>query len=364
MVGTRILDRMRKRWRALAVTVAASAGIIVGLFGLGTSVEHRLQECLFALHNHPASGQLVIVEIDARSIAAIDHWPWPRSNHAKLIDQLYQAGASSIAFDVDFSSRSTPAEDDALALALTRAGNQVILPTFSQASGTGNHGSTDSLPPPSLRDHALLAAVVVQPDEDGSVRKAPFGTVTAGVPRPSLSAMIAGRDGVADEQFTIDYAIDPSTIPRLSFLDVRNGHFDPAAVRGKRVLVGATAIEMGDRYAVPRHGVVPGVVIQALAAETLAGGIPYAAGWLAPLLVALLCGAFLVGWTTARRKIVAVMLVAVPVVIFCGALASSIWLAWQFELTPALAAWVILGTIVLAVRAISSRQRERSHDRI
>jgi EAL domain-containing protein (putative c-di-GMP-specific phosphodiesterase class I)/GGDEF domain-containing protein len=36
-----------------------------------------------------------------------------------------------------------------------------------------------------------------------------------------------------------------------------------------RILIGATAIELGDRYAVPRYGVVPGVMVQALAAESL-----------------------------------------------------------------------------------------------
>ena len=55
---------------------------------------------------------------------------------------------------------------------------------------------------------------------------------------------------------------------------MRNGVIDRRAVAGKDVLIGATAIEMGDRYAVPRWGVIPGVVVQALAAETLLEGVP------------------------------------------------------------------------------------------
>ena len=35
------------------------------------------------------------------------------------------------------------------------------------------------------------------------------------------------------------------------------------------MIVGATAIELGDRYTIPRFGTVPGVVIQALATESL-----------------------------------------------------------------------------------------------
>ena len=52
-------------------------------------------------------------------------------------------------------------------------------------------------------------------------------------------------------------------------------HFDKAALRGKTVLIGATAIEMGDRYATQAYGVQPGVVIQAMAAETLLQHLDY-----------------------------------------------------------------------------------------
>lgn len=356
------LARVQRRWRALAIVAAAVAGVLIGALDLGAGVERGLQEWRFALRRHPASGQLAIVEIDAHSIAAIDHWPWPRGNHARLIDQLNRAGAATIAFDVDFSSRSTPAEDDALAAALARAGDRVILPTFSQNAGAGRTGSRDSLPPPFLRDHALLASVTIQPDEDGTVRNAPLGTITAGVPRPSLSAMIADRAGVADAEFPVDYAIDPATIPRLSFADVRDGHFDPTAVRGKRVLVGATAIEIGDRYAIPGHGVVPGVVIQALAAETLAGGVPRDGGWVIPLLLAMLLGLGLVRAEKAARWLLAAALAVAPAALFVAALGSSSWLGWRFELVPAFAAWAVLGNMVLAVRAVQSFQRDRMHD--
>ncbi|NJO13744.1 MAG: CHASE2 domain-containing protein [Rhizobiales bacterium] len=67
--------------------------------------------------------------------------------------------------------------------------------------------------------------------------------------------------------------------------------------RSKDVIVGATAIEMGDRYPVPSHGVIPGVIIQALAAETLAHAVPTYGGWMVPLaaatLLAMLAGSAL-----------------------------------------------------------------------
>ena len=44
---------------------------------------------------------------------------------------------------------------------------------------------------------------------------------------------------------------------------------------GKHVFVGATALELGDMLAVPLHRSLPGVVVQALAAETVHRGAPH-----------------------------------------------------------------------------------------
>jgi CHASE2 domain-containing sensor protein len=91
--------------------------------------------------------------------------------------------------------------------------------------------------------------------------------------------MIAGAGGSVGGDFPIDFAIDPATIPRHSFLDIFRGDFDPRGIAGKHVVIGATAVEMGDRYVVPVRGVLPGVVVQALATETLLRGLPREIPW-------------------------------------------------------------------------------------
>src|SRR5690606_13254221 len=254
-------EQMLDRWRTLALLAAFALALAIGMGGWGTGIERSLRSLLWQLHGQSASGDLHIVEIDARSIGAIDRWPWPRGYHARLIDRLYQAGAASIAFDVDFSSRSTAQEDRALASALERARGKVILPTFRQVAGGGRDGWIDSLPIAGLRAHSMAASVSILPDDDGYVRRMPIGAITDGVPRPPLSAIIAGRGGRAGADFPIDFSISPASVPRHSFLDILDGRFEPTPFAGKHVLVGATAVEMGDRYVVPLHGIQPGVVV-------------------------------------------------------------------------------------------------------
>jgi EAL domain-containing protein (putative c-di-GMP-specific phosphodiesterase class I)/CHASE2 domain-containing sensor protein len=356
----RLISFLYHHWRAAALTAAALIAVFAGTSGFGVGLERWLSERSWSIRAHDASGDIHIVEIDARSIAAIQRWPWPRSNYARLIDQLREAGAATIAFDVDYSSESTPDQDAAFAAGLERAGGRVILPTFGQRAGGGQDGWTDSLPIPQLRDHATLAAVSILPDADGYVRRAPVGTMTAGVPRPSLSAMVAGAEGAAGQDFPIDFAIDAASIPRHSFIDIRNGTFDRAALAGKTVVIGATAVELGDRYAVPNQGVIPGVVIQALAAETLAHGIPREGGWQLPLLIAL--GLAWLILSTRSRAQLAVVSLAAPLIMFAAATIAGAALHWQFPMVPALMALGLAAASATGMRLIASARRRRAID--
>ncbi len=264
--------RPAPRLRASGLIIAIAVAALLLITGAAGSLEERFRQSREALLSHPASGKIVLVEIDANSLASAGQWPWPRKLHARMIDRLGALGASAIAFDVDFSARSNPADDTALAEALARAKASVILPTFRQPASVGSAEFRENLPIEALRPHALLASVNVSPDPDGRLARYSYGVVTGGIPRPSLAAMLAGASGRMDSRFRIDTSIDPATLPRISAADVLAGHVDPALVRGKQVVIGATAIELGDRYATPQHGVIPGVMIQILAAETLLRG--------------------------------------------------------------------------------------------
>lgn len=338
--------------RPAIVAIAAAVGLLAMLGNLAP-VEHGLRTLRDAVRHQSASGELHIVEIDARSLQVVDRWPWPRGEHAVLIDRLTAAGARSIAFDVDFSSPSTPREDDRLARALERAGGGVILPTLRQSGSTRDRNIIESLPIPAFRDHSFLGAVSILPDRDGYVRSAPLGIVTADTPRPSLSAMLSGQPGTAFVDFPIDFAIDPASIPRHSFVDVSRGSA-AGALAGKDVLIGATAVEMGDRYAVPRYGVIPGVVIQALAAETLRNGVPRRI----PALLLLAIGLAAAWWVAgARRK----QGVGVRSAVSAGAALSMLTALEQFgaitgALVPALGA-IVTAAVLRAIGIVLAERR-------
>ena len=347
--------RLLARQGTVAAAVAALAALFLVAADATTGADRALRDLRGDLRSHDASGEIVILEIDARSIAAIDRWPWPRTVHADAVDRLRAAGVRTIAFDVDFSSASTPAADAALAAALARAGGGVILPAIRQSAGSGSREFIDRTPIPALRDHAFLGAVTVVPDADGRIRQMPLGVEIAGVARPSLALMLIEQNGTSGSFFPVDYSIRPSSIPRHSFIDLLEGRVPAAALAGKRILVGATAVELGDRYPTPGHGVKPGVVIQALAAETLLQGpVPRQGGPLAPLLLAF--AAIALACRTGRNALRGIALGAGSVLVFSVSLWAEARLALTFDIAPALAALACAGATLLALQ-IGARMR-------
>ncbi|MEP3278922.1 MAG: EAL domain-containing protein [Stappiaceae bacterium] len=242
--------------------------------GLLTPLENRLAEMRMSLIERPPTGEIVLVDIDSKSLRDIGQWPWPRDVHASLIDQLMAVNVREIAFDIDFSSRSSPASDAALEAALERAGGSVILATFNQTLTTRSGGAAmvSNQPIDRFARHAWPAVVNVLVERDGIVRRFPYGDAVAGEELPSLPAMLGGYSGDASGYFFVDFGIKAGDILRLSAIDVINEQVSPNLLRDKKVIIGAGAVELRDTFAVPKYGTMSGPLLQALSAESIQQG--------------------------------------------------------------------------------------------
>ena len=277
--------------------------------------------------HRPPSGQTAIVEIDAKSLAELPTWPWSRSNHAALVRKLHDAGAEIIALDVDFSARSEPDADRALADAL-RVAAPVILPVFQQQrSDQAADGAKLVSRPAPIFESSWIGGVNIFPGNDGLVREYPAATYIDGNIQPSIATLLAEEDSLGDRSFQPDWGIDADRIPRFSYIDVLRDRVPTSAIAGKRILVGATAIELGDRYAIPRHGLTPGVVIQAIAAESLLQGRAIQRSGVIPTLGMILVVALVLG-AARYRSVPGYFSTAAPVVgalIALPIVAQSLW---------------------------------------
>lgn len=265
--------------RRLLILVFSFAIVLAGGFlfnGLSVlrSADMELSEQRMALAPSRATGSIALIAIDKKSLDKVGVWPWPRSTYAAIVEQLTKAGVRDIAFDIDFSNRSTEREDRAFADALAAAGGGVILPAFLQKAAVeqSQQQLVLSEPIPELAAQSWLASVNVVPDEKGLVRDMPYGIRTPGGTLPSIPVMLSGRDDQSIDRFRVDFAISPATVPVYSVASLLDGKLAKGALDGKSVVIGAQAVELKDYFAVPVHGNIPGPMLQIIAAETLLKG--------------------------------------------------------------------------------------------
>jgi diguanylate cyclase (GGDEF)-like protein/PAS domain S-box-containing protein len=258
-----------KHYRPHILVLVALAIVLAS--GWRGTFRNALADLRFAWHQRQASGDIVVIAIDALSIDKIGVWPWPRRLHGELLQRLQAAGISDIAFDVDFSTPSDPASDQAFVQALQSAEGSVVLPWFRQPASHDNPAAVHiNRPLPQFAEHAWAAMVNVAVEPDGLVRRFNFGEKLAGEFVPSMGAVLAAQYHEKNPSFLIDFDISAASIPIVSFVDVLRG--DAATLRrlkGKKVIIGGTALELGDRFSIPNGGIVSGPVLQALAAESI-----------------------------------------------------------------------------------------------
>ena len=251
------------------MVIALAVVLVSGWHG---AFRNALADWRFNWLQREATGNVVVVAIDAPSIEKIGVWPWPRSLHAELLRQLGKAGASDIAFDIDFSAPSDAASDRDFVEALRSAAGSVVLPSFKQPGAkTGDPAAVHiNRPIEPFADQSWAAVVNVEVERDGRVRRYPVGEKLDGEFLPSMAAVLAGQYNATGAPFLIDFGIRAASIPVVSYADVLRGDAATLAkLKGKKAIVGGTALELGDRFSVPNGGIVSGPLLQALAAESL-----------------------------------------------------------------------------------------------
>lgn len=277
------------RWPLVALTILV-ATLLLRAAGFLAPFEHRAADARARLLQREVASDIVLVGIDARSLADLRQWPWPRRYHARLLETIAAAEPRRVFVDVDFSAH-TNAEDDAL-LESALAGfepSRIVLPAFFQPDEGVSGKLVYTTPLQRFRRHATLGGVNFRPDDDGLIRSLATNWAFGDTSIPSAVALLARSAAATAGEAPIDYSISPASFTYLSYVDVLAGRVDPAALHDKTVMIGPTALELTDIKAVPVYQALPGVVVQAMAAQSLReGALRTTPGWLHLLALAAL----------------------------------------------------------------------------
>ncbi len=124
-----MVQAKRKRGKpaaaVLIVLLSASLGVLADWRAPGVS-RYAKDWLMRQRGTLPVPGDIAIVAIDEKSIAALGRFPWPRQVLADTIEMLKRDEPKVIAVDVLFPDPTTPEDDAALARAVADAGNVVL----------------------------------------------------------------------------------------------------------------------------------------------------------------------------------------------------------------------------------------------
>lgn len=272
-----------------------------------------------ALKKIEFESRILLVDLDEKSLAEVGPWPWPRARVGELIRSLtdhYQV--NTVALDIVFPD---PRADDRQLRAAVNHPAVILSQTFDMQAGSENRigtlanvfpvavGSSVGRAYGYLANHGgLLPAeprvghITPEIDSDGRIRSLYPVICFEQSCAMSLSLrmfqklMRAGSiqwnaardrnnglwsfDAWADTKIPLDaagrvwvpYRVQPSGFQYVSAADVLGQRVDAERLRNMVVIVGSTALGLGDRVATPVSAVTPGMEVHAQLLSSLLDG--------------------------------------------------------------------------------------------
>ncbi|WP_157221177.1 CHASE2 domain-containing protein [Flavisphingomonas formosensis] len=275
--------RLRAEWWFVALLSSALLLVLIA-DRTAARLDNLVYDSLLRLLQHEPIPDILIVAIDNRSLREAGPWPWPRDRHARLIETLAAARPKAIGYDVLFVEPGPSAADDRLGQAMAASGS-VFVPLLLNVPGR-NGAAFDAIEPidPVRRAAAGIGHANLSFDRDGLVRRIFLAEGDGRRQWLQLAELVRRRTGrgtgvplqeepqaqgllVARYPAMFAYAGPPGQFPTVSASAVLRGEVPPELLRGRLILVGATADGLGDQYPVPLGnrdmGVMPGVEIHA-----------------------------------------------------------------------------------------------------
>ena len=252
---------------------------------------------------------ILILAIDEESLVRLGRWPWSRQVLADALERLTAAGSGPVLLDIILSEpqRDDPLPDARLATAIAAHG-RVVLAVFVPPPG-----DVAVLPLPGFASGGHLGHTQALVDHDGVTRRylpvetagaASFPHVTqvlkdladrpgplakpsalpssqtqAQTPRQTLSANSSASifaSTSATPSVLIPFAGPPGHFPRRSVADLLEGRIPAEELKGRLILLGATAAGLGDNLATPlagSSGTMPGIELVANVLDGLRAGV-------------------------------------------------------------------------------------------
>ncbi len=275
----RFAAEVKQRLTTLAIT--GLIFFLLNYLGLVSYLSGLTLDSFFYLRGQKEpDSNIVVITVDDKTLSEFNSWPLPRNLHGELLDHLQQARV--VAFDFLFSEETV--YDQFLADKLTKLANPAVIATAREKSN-----GRLLLPVKILREHGQLGHIHINFDPDGIIRKTfltpiPYHNQAKNIPAFTIAILEAGKHHPPDinqqKPLQINFYGSSNTFLTIPYYDVISGRYKKEFFHDKFILVGTSALGIGDNHRTPydKLSTTPGIEVQATILNNLMDK-----SWLHPL---------------------------------------------------------------------------------
>lgn len=270
-------------WRTIGLALLLS--VLVGISGASDPVDRLINAARGRLATRPVSGDIVIVALDAQTLARSKRGEFSMTQYGAVVDAIDRAGAKRLFIDFYFDRRAADPDFSKMTAAVRRMGDRVILAVATRSVPGTNE--TNTVYPDTRFGAEAQRASIAWTFEFWQVWRVPFTYAADGKLLPSFASILANKNSPAARDFQLDFSYDTNSIAQYSAGDLLSGRVGAKELAGKDIIFAPTAPSFADAHYLPGHDLVPGAYIHLIAGETLKRGDPVDIGWIPGLILAL-----------------------------------------------------------------------------
>ncbi len=277
---------------------------VFGAIDFGEPLEDFMQETRNIVRSQPASGDIVFVGIDQETVESLPNFMGDRSFDAKIVDNLFAAGAKRVYYDRTHGSAGTPEGDQKFRAALKKYEGRFFIGHIGTIDNVDSDASYLGDKKTLFGNEANALSIVARFAPFSLSVDLPYNHFSNENKSKSFSYHISDTRFNEDnaDLFRPDFSIQSSTIPTYSYIDIYNKN-KINALKDKIVVVGLNEFSLGDMVYLPSQGYIPGAYVHIIGAETLHKGQPQNFGWVIVFAVGIAISTLLLFMTSYRHFI-------------------------------------------------------------
>lgn len=307
------MQKARKRivigWRSYLLSLAIT--ILVGALAILDPVDSLLELTTgkFAWRN--VSNETIAIAVDDETLRKLETDELSAGHHKQIIDAAKEAGLGRLFVDFQYKRLEKEPAFNQLVESVNAWDDRIILAVEALSFTPGeNRVGRITWPSDQFSERAIRACICWE-YMFWQVWDVPYSVVADGRTIPTFSSLMGGVPLQKPSRFPLDYSYKPSSITKISAINLLEGNFARGALAGKDAILAPYSTTSLDRHYFPGHNLTAGADIHIIAGETLKRGHPVLLGWApAAALTAAITFLLLVTGYTRRFLIIAAITAA------------------------------------------------------